>query len=43
MHKNIPQDKVNLRLIFVAGGDQSGKEFLVPATLTGINLKKKSM
>lgn len=38
MIKNIPQDKVNLRLIFVAGGDQSGKEFLVSPSLTATEI-----
>lgn len=38
MNKAIPQDKVNLRLIFVAGGDQSGKEFLVSPTLTATEI-----
>lgn len=28
-NKAIPEDKVNLKLIFVAGSDQTGKEFLV--------------
>jgi hypothetical protein len=27
--------KINLKLIFVAGGDQSGKEFLISPFLTG--------
>ena len=31
-------NKVNLRLIFVAGGDQSGKEFLVSPTLTATEI-----
>ena len=38
MNKIIPQDKVNLRLIYVAGGDQSGKEFLVNPSLTATEI-----
>lgn len=32
--KNIPLDKVNLKLIYVAGSDQAGKEFLVSPNLS---------
>lgn len=34
-NKNIPSDKVNLKLIFVAANDQAGKEFLITPSLTG--------
>jgi len=31
-------DKVNLKLIFVAGGDQAGKEFQVPPSFTATEI-----
>jgi len=38
MAKNIPEDKVNLKLIYVAGNDQAGKEFLVSPNLTATEI-----
>jgi len=38
VNKNIPLDKINLKLIFVAGGDQSGKEFLISPFLTATEI-----
>ncbi|CAF0706401.1 unnamed protein product [Brachionus calyciflorus] len=37
----IPVDKVNLKLIFVAGNDQAGKEFLVLPSLTAAQIAQQ--
>ena len=34
-NKSIPNDKINLKLIFVAANDQAGKEFQINPNLTG--------
>jgi len=39
-NKNIPSDKVNLKLIFVAANDQAGKEFLITPSLTASEISK---
>lgn len=39
-NKNIPLDKVNLKLIFVPANDQSGKEFLLETSLTASEISK---
>lgn len=36
--RNIPKDKVNLKLIFVAANDQAGKEFQISPNLTAIEI-----